>query len=174
MSLSDSLAVSTAVMRKKRPKVWGCLLIPFCAVVWIVGVYSFERWDGGTICISNLTYISKEDIFIRHSDDFLRSQHDFDINNTPPFNRQSAINFYQDHSDRFELVRLMSIRRPDQYWRAFFSPFSRQVDIRRKTYEDPEYDARIDSRNLKPVGSRPFSACSIHSRLVQFRGHYTN
>jgi hypothetical protein len=148
-------------MRKR----WGCLYIPFCAMVWIVGVYSFERWDGGTICLSNLTYISKEDVFLDHSDYFLRSQHDFDINNILAFDTQNANKFYQEHAERFELVRLMSIRRPDQYWRAFFLPFSRQVFIRRKAYNDPKYDKNIDSRNLKPVGSEPVSACDIYKRL---------
>ena len=147
-------------MRKSR-----ILLVPFCAMSWIVGVYSFERWVGGTICVSSLAYISKEDVFLSHSDHALRSQYDFEINNIPTFDKEEAKKFYDAHSERFELVRLMSIRRPDQYWRSFFLPFSRQVDIRIKTYDDPEYDPNIDSRNRRPVNSVPVPACQIYRYL---------
>jgi hypothetical protein len=149
--------------RKKRSKVWSFLLIPFCAVVWIVGVWSLER-GGGTICVSNLTYISRSDIFLEYSDHVLQAKNDFDIYNIPPLKRRDANRFYLENSERFELVRLMSIRRPDQYWRAFFFPFSRQIDMRSRAYDDPDYNKVVDALANK-ASSAPVTACDIDGRL---------
>jgi hypothetical protein len=173
---------SKSKLTKIHSRGFGCLWVPILAIFWIVGVWSLERW-GGTICVSNLAYISREDVFLVHSDRVLYSNDRLqkyqsynnqsdppsgdvqrDFNRIPPFDRLRAKKFYRDNAERFDLVRLMAIRRPDQYWRAFFFPFTRQVDIRSYKIDNPRYNDMIDTMT-RGTGSRPMPACRIEKRL---------
>lgn len=146
---------------KKRS---GCLSLVGWVVgacfAWIVGAWAMERWSG-TICVKDLTYISREQILLIGVDRYLASKRApigfaYDIR----YDWDEARSYVQARPGCCYIKRELALRHPITYFDALLQPFNRVVIAAAN-----EKDAH-DSSFFNEYGAGEFfKACTLSSVL---------